>query len=53
VYKENFCLYQTKTQRTDQTGRLCVKDLDIMVADTIIYSEFSAEGVLGLSPSKG
>mmetsp|Transcript_18435 Transcript_18435/g.31531 ORF Transcript_18435/g.31531 Transcript_18435/m.31531 type:complete len:136 (+) Transcript_18435:464-871(+) len=38
---------------TDATGRLCVWDLEIVVADTISNNQFDAQGVLGLAPGSG
>ena len=51
VYKDKMCLYQTRNDRTDQTGRMCVRSHKFLAANTIKGS-FDANGILGLAPAK-
>lgn len=44
------CLYQVQNDRTTETGKLCVKDLEF-VDVTDVIGDFSANGILGLAPS--
>jgi hypothetical protein len=51
VYTDKFCLYQVgREEKTDASGKLCAKDLEFIVADSIT-GDLNAEGVLGLAPN--
>lgn len=43
------CLYQTREDRTDDTGGLCVRQMTFVLADSIIGT-FEANGIFGLAP---
>lgn len=45
------CLYQTINDRSDSSGRLCVKSQEFLAASDLDGS-FMANGVIGLGPSK-
>ena len=49
-YTDNMCLYQPKNDRSDSTGRMCVRNQPF-VAVTQLIGEFSANGVIGLAPN--
>jgi hypothetical protein len=51
VYKDNMCLYQTREERTDDTGVMCVRQMPFLLSESII-GNFEANGVVGLSPGE-
>ena len=51
VYKDKMCLYQTRNDRDDNTGRMCVRSQPFLAANDV-QGSFMANGVLGLAPVK-
>jgi hypothetical protein len=49
AYKDNMCLYQTRNDRTDSSGRMCVRGQKFMAVDDI-EGDFEANGIFGLAP---
>ena len=48
-YTDKMCLTQNMNDRTDYTGRLCVRNMPFVLVTGIIGS-FAANGVVGLAP---
>lgn len=49
-YTDNMCLYQTRNDRSDSTGKMCVRNQPF-VSVTKLIGEFQANGVIGLAPN--
>ena len=43
------CLEQNRNERTDATGRLCVRSMPFLDVDAIV-GKFEASGTIGLAP---
>lgn len=51
---DDMCLYQPRVnERTLDTGSMCLRDMNILVANNIITSSWEPQGVLGLAPGQG
>jgi hypothetical protein len=50
-YTDDMCLYQVRNDRTWDTGKMCVRNMEFLAAEEVI-GEFAANGVVGLAPSK-
>ena len=48
-YTDNMCLVQTRNDRTDNTGKLCVRNMPFVSVSGII-GDFNANGIIGLAP---
>jgi hypothetical protein len=49
-YTDDMCLYQVKNNRTWDTGKMCVRQMEFIATEEII-GEFAANGVIGLAPT--
>lgn len=49
MYKDNICLAQSRNDRRDDTGRMCVRGMPFLDV-TNINGDFNANGVVGLAP---
>ena len=50
-WSDKMCLSQSRNDRTDDTGKLCVnKSFEFGVVNSVV-GEFAANGVVGLAPS--
>ena len=50
-YTDNMCLQQIRSERTDFTGRMCVRSMPFTSIKTI-NGPFNANGIVGLAPSE-
>jgi hypothetical protein len=48
-YTDNMCLVQTRNDRNDNSGRLCVRNMPFISVGGII-GDFNANGIIGLAP---
>jgi hypothetical protein len=48
-YTDNMCLVQTRNERTDNSGTLCVRNMPFVSVSGII-GDFNANGIVGLAP---
>lgn len=51
MYKDNMCLIQTRHEKTDSSGSLCVRGMPFVAVDNII-GDFDFNGIVGLAPGK-
>lgn len=49
LYSDNMCLSQNRDERTDATGKICVRGMPFVLVDNI-NGDFGANGVFGLAP---
>lgn len=51
-WSDKMCLIQSRNDRSDDTGKLCVnKSFEFGVVNTVV-GEFAANGIVGLAPSR-
>ena len=50
-YTDQICLSQVTNERTWETGKMCVQNMEFVATEEVI-GEFTANGVLGLAPTK-
>jgi hypothetical protein len=48
-YRDKMCLYQTRNDRTDVSGRMCVRGQKFLAVNEI-DGDFEANGIIGLAP---
>ena len=48
-YRDKMCLYQTRNDRTDASGRMCVRGQKFLAVNDI-EGDFEANGIIGLAP---
>ena len=49
-YSDKMCLTQKRNNRTDSSGRMCVRNMPFMSVTKVIGS-FEANGIVGLGPN--
>ena len=49
-YRDDICLYQVRNDRSWDTGKMCVHQMQFLAAEEVI-GDFAASGVIGLAPT--